>query len=208
MNRIVAKEAILKNLNDAGATFFTSDDLNDSIQDAYDDIVALSQCLVSSVQLNWQNELTYYYFKNLAVTDYLHTIAIFNHNTNRFLCDNASLREMDKFRDDWEIWNGQPEYWIPHTFESVAIVPRPLIATGQFTLYYAKKAPVITLDATDFLFTKHANDLIEEYVTADLLEQAEEFMKAAPFWKSYFEGVIAFKAQCHNIAKADLMLRI
>lgn len=202
------KEAVLKNLNDAGATFFTHNDLSDSIQDAYDDIVALSQCLVASIQLSWQSELTYYFFETLGATNYLHTLAVFNHNTNRFLSDNLSLRDMDKLRLDWETWNGQPEMWCPHTFESVAIVPRPLIATGQYTLYYAKKAPALANDASVFLFTKHADDLVEHYVTADLLEQAEEFTKAAPFWKSYFDGVISYKAQCHNIAKSDLMMRI
>lgn len=208
MTRAIVKERVLKNLNDAGAVYFTADDLNDSIQDAYDDIAALSQCLVASVTLSWLANETYYYFESLGATDFLSVLAIYNHNTKRFLDDSISLTQFDRIRDDWEIWNGQPEYWAPHTFASAAIVPRLAAATGQYTLYYSKQAPVMTLDTDSFVFTKLAEDLVEHYVTADMLEQAEEFVKASTYWKDYFEGVLTYKAQCKNIAKADLILHV
>lgn len=208
MTRQQVKEAVLKNLNDAGAVYYTADDLNDSIQDAYDDIVALSQCLISSITLNWQSNQTYYFFESLGATDFLAVLAVFNHNTNRFLDDSISLTQFDRIRDDWEIWGGQPEYWAPHSFESAAIIPRLVVATGQYTLYYTKRAPAMSQDADAFLFTRLAEDLVEQYVTADLLEQAEEFIKAGIFWKVYFEGIIAYKEQCKNIAKADLILHV
>lgn len=208
MTRQQVKEAVLKNLHDAGATYYTADDLNDAIQDAYDDIVALSQCIISSVTLNWPAETTYYFFESLGATDFLSVLAIYNHNTKRFLDDSVSLRQFDSIRDDWEIWNGQPEYWAPHTFESVAIVPRHVTAIGQYTLYYTKKAPVMSQDTDVFNFTRYAEDLVELYVTADLLEQAEEFIKAQDYWKNYFDGIIAYKAQCKNIARSALVLHV
>ena len=208
MTREELKEKVLKNLNNAGLSYYTTNDLNDAIQDGYDDIVALSQCLVGSIQLNWQGDLTYYFFKSLGATDYLRPVAIFNHTTKLFLGDNLSLRDFDKLRDDWETWNAEPQYWAPHSFESVAIVPKPLVASGQYTLYYIKEAPVIASDVTAFLFSKFADDLIEAYVTADLLEQAEEFTKATNYWKDYFDGLRDYKIQCSNLAKADLLLHL
>lgn len=208
MTRADVKTRVLKNLNDAGATYYTGADLEDAIQDAYDDIVALSQCNFASITLNWPANTTYFFLESLGATDYISTVAIYNHNTKRFLDDSVNLRQFDGIRDDWEIWNGQPEFWTPHTFESVAIAPRLATATGQYTVYYIKRAPVLAQDSDSFIFSKFADDLVETYVTADLLEQAEEFTKAALFWKPYFEGVLAYKQECQNLARTDLILHV
>lgn len=208
MTRGTVKEKVLKNLNDAGATYYTGADLEDSIQDAYDDIIALSLCNFASITLSWPANSTYFFLESLGATDYISTVAVYNHNTKRFLDDSVNLRQFDGIRDDWEIWNGQPEFWAPHTFESIVIVPRLASAVGQYTLYYIKRAPVMTQDTDAFIFSKFAEDLVEKYVTADLLEQAEEFVKAGLFWTPYFEGVLAFKRECQNLARTDLILHV
>src|ERR1700757_560579 len=100
------------NLNDLGVTFWSETDLNDSFQDAYDDVVCLSQCIIKSVTLNWISNLVYYDpVVDCGVTDYLAPVAIFNNMTNLWLRDDLNLRDMDRLRRDWECWQGTPQFW-------------------------------------------------------------------------------------------------
>ena len=91
------KNTVRVNLDDLGVTFFSEDDLNDSLQDAYDDIVCLSRCIVKRVEINWIENLSYYDFAGeLGITDYLATVAIFNQVTNRWLRDDLTVRDFDR----------------------------------------------------------------------------------------------------------------
>ena len=76
------KTTIRTNLDDAGVSFYSDDDLNDSLQDAYDDVVCMSQCVTRTVVLDWISQLTYINFNSdYGLNDYLATVAIFNYAT-------------------------------------------------------------------------------------------------------------------------------
>src|SRR5690348_12678 len=124
------KADIQANLVDLSINYYSDDDLNQSIQDAYDDIAVISQCIQKKATLTWQSAKSYYNFKALGVTDYLGTIAIFNNVTNLFLFDHLSLRDFDRLRRDWEMWNGAPQFWAPSDFVNVAICAK-YIANGS-----------------------------------------------------------------------------
>lgn len=198
------KTNIRSNLNDAGVTFFTAQDLIDSTQDAYDSCVALSWCLVKTVTLNWQNDLSYYDFVSLGVSDYLATVAIFDNVSNRWLCDDENTKTLDLLRNDWELWHGQPQGWLPINFQYIAIYPKQAIATGTFVLYYVALPPII-VDGDVPLIANDKQVLIELDATADLLEQAEEFTKASTYWQEYFMNFEEYIERTRNLAKADLL---
>ncbi len=190
------------NLDDAGVTFYSLDDIIDSIQDGYDDISFQAKNIIKKTQVSFKTS-PYYDFS--LIGDFIQTIAIFNNNTNRFLKDNLSLRDFDKFRSDWEIWSATPEFWCTADLKMNVIVPYySTVPAQQFDLYYAAQAPTLS-DADTPLIANDYQKLLEFYATADMLEQAEEYAKALPYWELYIEQLDEYKEDVQLFARRDLL---
>lgn len=202
--------AILKvNLAESGITNgqFNDDEINDSIQDAYNEIVKSTYCIIKTTNVNFVNNCTYYDFVALGVTDYMGCIAIFNNNTNWWLRDDIQLRDYQRLRRDWETWNGQSQFWAGHSLKYVALAPKLLTAVGYMVLTYWAFAPILT-DSDTPLVASDMQSLFEYYCMGDLLDGADEPMKAADWWKQYKTNIPKYKERCKNLAKAQLLLRV
>ncbi len=223
------KASIRQNLHDESTVRFTEEDLNESFQDAYDDIAALTQCFSASVTLNWQSGLVYYDFKEMGVTDYLGTVAIFNNVTNMWLRDDLTVRNFDQLRRDWETWNGSPQYWAPVSPAKIAVAAHyadsgidgafdgyafsnaffiSSVAVGTFKLSYYTTAPLASDDSYVPLVASDVQTLFENYVTADMLEQDEQYSKASDYWAKYYEGVDEYALRVKKINQSDLLMRV
>ena len=195
------------NLEELGQGYYSSEEINDSIQDAYNEICAKTLCIVKTATLPFLPQ-NYYDFKTLGIFDYLGTIAIKNNATNLFLFDHLTLRDFDRIRIDWECWQGQPLFWCPHSLNLIAIVPFTNPAAGTFTLTYWATAPILNADEDIPIIASDIHSTFEHYCTADLLETAAEPTKAAGFWAEYEDDIKDYKKRCHAMAKADLSLRV
>src|SRR5207244_10102131 len=105
------KSNVRDNLNDAAIVNYSTSDVDESTQDAYDDIISQTQCIIKKTTLNWTGDLSYYDLTTL-VADYLACVAIFNNVNNRWLYDDKTLAHFDLIRDDWEIAHGTTENWV------------------------------------------------------------------------------------------------
>lgn len=209
MNRAQLRADVRSNLSDAGITFYDDDSINQSLQDAYNTIAVRCLCIVKSATVNQVPNQPYYDFKTLGTADYLGTIGIFNLSTNFWLRDDVSLRDFDRLRRDWEKWDGQPQFWTPHSLKYVAIAPNLSAVSGQqFTLWYWAIAPIFTLDTDTPLVAADMQTLLEYYATADKLEDAEEPTKASTWWKLFEDDADDYHKRCLNLAKTDLLLRV
>jgi hypothetical protein len=228
------KAEIQTNLTDLNLNFYSQEDLNQSIQDAYDDIVILTQCIQKQVTINWISNLSYYNFKDMGVYDYMGVIAIFNNVTNLWLRDDLNLRDFDRIRRDWENWIGTPQFWAPSDPKNIGIAPKyhadnikygafdagsfnnqaffinnsSQFSLGNFILYYWAVAPILTSDNDTFLIASDKTTALTRYCTADLLEQAQEFNKAGSFWPLYNTDVQEYADRVKRNCKSDLLLRI
>lgn len=138
------KAEVQNNLIELNFNFYSDLDLNNSIQDAYDDIVILTQCIQKKVTLHWVSNLNYYNFTNI-LPDYLGTIAIFNNVTNQWLRDDLNLKDFDRIRRDWETWIGPPMFWAPSDCDRIAVAAKylggnpipvpPITVPGAFDKY-------------------------------------------------------------------------
>lgn len=203
------KERIRRSLNDLGVTFYSTADLDDSVQDAYNLICARSRCITkkSSAEL-WIANLSYYNLtSNFAATDILGVTAIFNNVTNRFIDDDITKTQANLLQDNWELATGTPRVWIPVNFKYIAIFPRYTTAAGTFDLFYWATAPTVVDTATP-LIAAEMQKLIEFYCIPDLLEQNEEFIKANGYWSKFFELLDEYTDQCQQLAKTDLLMRL
>ena len=231
--RAQLKITVRTNLDDLGVSFYSEDDLNDSLQDAYDDIVCMSQCITKTVNLNWLSQLTYINFvSDYGLTDYLATVAIFNYSTNRWLRDDLTLRDLDRLRRDWELWIGTPQFWCSSDPLHIAIAPKymnvaavegafnPLAFSnaffigatfgtlGSFKLIYWAQAPALVSDLSTFLTASDVQNMFEFYCTADMLEGAEEYSKASEYWEKYYNSLIEYSSRVKRNNKHDLLLRV
>src|ERR1035437_437933 len=205
------KTIVRTNLDDAGVTFYQDIDLNDSMQDAYDDVCCLSQCIVKIADnLNWVANVVYYNpASDLSLSDYLGPVAIFNYNTNRWLRDDLTLRDFDRIQRNWENWQGTPQFWSPSDPLHFAIAPNyGSIPQGTFKLVYWAIAPQLVDDSSVFLIASDVNNLIEFYCTADMLEQVQEYQKAGDFWEKYFSSLDEYSARVKTNNKSDLLMRV
>ncbi len=230
--RAQIKATVRENLDDAGVSFYSESDLNESIQDAYDDIVCISQCICKSVDVAWIGGLSYYNFiTDCGITDYLCTIAIFNYATNRWLRDDLNLRDLDRIRRDWENWIGTPQFWVTSDPLHIAVAPKypqgdlpigafnplafsdafyigDLAPLGTFKLLYWATAPVLASDLSIFLTASDVQNMFEFYCTADMLEAAEEYTKAQEYWEKYYSSLMEYSSRVKRNNKHDLLLRV
>lgn len=230
-NRGQIKTDIRNNLADAGIINYDENTLNDSLQDAYDDIAVITQYNVKEITLNWVSGLSYYNFPLLGVTDYLMPVGIFNNVTNLWLRDDLNLRDFDRIRRDWENWQGTPQFWAPSDPNSIAVAAKyigtvvsgafdPFSFTnafdigsgfanlGSFKLVYSAIAPQWTDDFNVPEIATDVQNLFEFYSTADLLEQFEEYTKADEYWQKYWSSIEEYASRVKRNNKADLLLRV
>jgi len=205
MTRLELKTRIAYNLGDVGEEFYSSTDLDDSIQDGYDEIAVRTQCISKTGSIVVVPNLVYYNLATL-ISDYFATIAIFNPTTNLFLGDSTPIRAFDNIRQDWENWRGNFQFWAPVSSSLIAMTPVPAAATTDLTLYYSAQAPTLVDDASTFLIQDDLMECLEYYVTGDMLAQSEEFTKAGIYFGKY-EGALKPISQRYNdMAKSNLML--
>ena len=204
-----SRDAVLarvrENLNDAGY-FYSSDDFEDSIQDAYDEIVALAGALPKAVAINTVASKTYYDLRTL-IPDFVALRGIYNARIRRWLIP-KSMRWFETQRDDWELQTGEPEYFATVNYKYVAIYPRLATASGQYYVFYYASADTLSGSDVPQLITSAGEKALEYYVTADLYEQAEEWVKASEYWTLYVEEFSKVSDVRKNLRLPDFVDRL
>lgn len=213
MNRGQLRDQIRVNLQDAAITYYSDDEINQSIQDAYYEVCCKTLCLIRNHTFDWSlvpqvgNHIDFTK-PPFSLCDYIGTYAIFNNQTNWWLRDDISIRDLDRIRRDWELWRGQTQFWTPHSLQYIVVAPFNDPGVGSFVLWYYAYPPTLQVDADSPLIAADNHTLIEEYATADMLETAEEITKAGQWWSRYEPDKEQYKERCHNLAKYDVLLRV
>ena len=165
------------------SVYYTTDDLNASIQDGLDEVAAFSGCVFNSAVLPFINNKTYYDMLTL-LPDYIGVIAIFNSTIRRWLLP-TSIRKLDQDRIDWETALGVPYYFVPVTHRYVAIYKKPgTVNYGNMYVFYRASAPLLCDSDTIPIPDDHIQAL-ENYSRTDLWEQNQEWGKAGQELGSY-----------------------
>lgn len=196
---------VRRNLADAGATFFTSDNIDEAIQDGYDTSITLLLPLIDSQQVDFTSNLNYYDFYN-SIINYLHVVAIKNNNNDRWL-DFRTIKWLEQQRSDWELTEGQPEVFTVLDYKYVLLWPTLSSATGSMTVYYRKKGiQLVSSDLVDILDLEP--DLVEWYSTMDGLEQIEEFEKAQIYLDNFDKSIRIGQKLVQGRAGKDLAFQL
>lgn len=178
------RQRVQKNLSDITGIFFSNQDVNDSIQDIYDEFVLSTQCIESTISISFQNNQIYYDLYN-GIPGFWRLSRLFNQATNRWIrC--VDSRFLDGFRWDWESCNGTPWFAYIVNFQYLAFFPHYVQGAAKSfdALYKIAKDTLLNDGSTPQIPPPYIR-AIEAGATADLLEQYQEFSKAGEYWADY-----------------------
>lgn len=210
LTRAQLRTTVLENLTGSrvGSNFYQTEEINDSLQDAYNEVVAKTKCLVLNVTIPWQSGINYYDPTIWGAVNYLGTIGLFDNNSDLWLRDDVSIRDFNRIRRDWELWVGEPQFWASHSQKRIAVCPALSAGAGTFVLWYYGIAPVFNDDGTGTIIANDMDILLSDYSTVDLLETAQEVSKAQFYLSRYNDKLAIYKERTHRLAAHQLLLRI
>lgn len=192
MTRDEVREQISEALEDPSEIHFTSHDTIDTVQDGYEFVSLITQCVERIGTLNLVGEKTYYDLSSTFST-YYRVFAIYNTLTKRWLTPTV-LDTFKSYSYRWELQHGQPREFCILGCRHIAVYPKPASSTGSLLVLY--KAVPATLAGTDtFEFPAALHNVLTYYGVADLHIQDLEFTKSEMYGKDFrelLERVIEF----------------
>jgi hypothetical protein len=189
---------IRHNLDDEGVVYYNHDDIDRAIQDAYDEVVCYCECLDAEIDLPFLPDTTYYDMRAL-VPDYLRTTRVYDLERKRQLFGSSDRREL-YYRANWETITQAPTDFIINGPSYLGFNGR--IGTGKFRLNYKAQAPLLEADSVLKINSAYLL-LIENYATADLLEQNQEYVKASKYWGQYDPMLEKYRSKIQQLSRAD-----
>src|SRR5687768_4149376 len=184
MTRDAIAAKVAQNLDDAGSVHFTAQDINDSIQDGYDQIALRTGCIEKVTTVNWVANQVFYNFSSL-ISDYYRVFMIYNQRTKKWI-KGVSWRELRDISYKWATLNGESFQWAPMGFSHIAVsrVPTASDSTNPMLVMYSAQAPTLVGDTVPDFPTDYHTALVE-YATGDLLDQDLEYSKAVKYMSNF-----------------------
>jgi hypothetical protein len=188
--RLQIANKIRENLNDQGY-FYTADDLNDSLQDGYDEVAAESGCIEKGSVVDFVPNTVYYDLRAL-IPGFLSLVGIWNRRVKRWMVP-VSYRELDKLRENWEIAHGEPYLFAPVNYRYIAIFPATsgvgVEEINKMYVIHKAQANTLTDDTEPNIPINVQDDILTHYSTMDMFEQAEEWTKAQAHFGHYMDKI-------------------
>lgn len=169
------------------AAYYTSEDLNDSMQDAYDEIAAFTGCITKSAPVPFEANTVYYDFLEL-IPEFVTVLGIWNGRTKKWMIP-VSYREMDNYRSDWELSRGEPFAFCPVNYRYIAIFPSPSDSNNYMHVFYRAQAEEMTGSSEPSVPDDIVEEIFGAYVMTDMHEQQMEWVKAKRRWKTYQQKI-------------------
>lgn len=182
-------------------TYFTSDDVNASIQDGYDEIGAFSGLFLKSATIPFVANLSYYDMLTI-LGDYIGVVAIFNNSIKRWMSPGSLIR-FDRDRIDWESAAGVPYFYSVVNHRYMAIYKKPIVNNyGFMYIFYRATSPLLgSLD--NFAIPDDYIESERAYVLSDLWAQNQEWTKATNKFEEYKRSLNQLKLWIHSQRDPD-----
>jgi hypothetical protein len=181
--------------------YYTKSDMDNSIQDGVDEIVAFTGCVYNSAVIPFSPNTTYYDMLTL-LPDYIGVVSIFNSVIKRWLLP-QTIRKFDQVRVDWETAAGVPYYFAPVNHRYVSIFKKPIAADyGNMYVFYIASAPLLGDDTAIPIPDDHIQAL-DSYNIKDLWEQNQEFTKAEAYFEKYTKDIETLRVYMKNKRNSD-----
>ncbi len=213
MTRGSIKIAAQRHLGDIGATYYDAEDINGSIQDAYNCLATETECIKRFTNFTIPANVNYVNLYE-SIPNYLSTLAVYDVDNKRFLFDYTSwplgFRNLGQ---NWEATFGTQINWAPVDLQQIVFYPRQTVSKNVI-IFYSATPNLLELseyedkDLTELDLPADFEDLLVKYVRADMLESGFEFKKALKLWKEFDAEFTHFEERIKNFNNADLLRMI
>jgi hypothetical protein len=188
------------------SVYYTTGDMNNSLQDGLDEICAFSGAIYNSAVIPFTQYTTYYDLLTL-LPDYIGIVAMYNATINRWMWP-RSLKKFNQVRIDWDNAYGTPYYFAPISHRYVAIYMKPAVGNyGNMIVFYRAQGPALA-DSTAIPIPDEHLLVLESYSKMDLWEQAQEFSKAETEFKNYTTVLDKLRILMRNQRNRDRMMSL
>ena len=180
MTRDELAALVITNLDDAGV-FHTLTEVNDAIQDGYEDLVLTHGLRPKAAAISLEANVTFLDMVTL-IPDFVALRALFHQPTKRWLIS-RSLKHLQSTREDWELQTGNPtDFWVAN-YRRVALFPHVIVdEEDTLWVFYYAAAPDLSLGSDSLNIPVDSGfRALENYATSVMLTKAEEWTKAETY---------------------------
>lgn len=195
------KTKVRKNLNDQGITFYTDQNISESVQEGYSLLARLSGS-IEKQELIPQIYAPFWDFSTIF-TDYLSLIGIFSLTRKRWL-EPKWPKEIREIRYDWQKWRGTPIYMVPVDYRRTGLIPWPATdPPNQRIIVVYRAIADILQDAGIPQLPAQKHEMLEKYATADLCAMAKEFRLARQWAKQFGDDIPELRRLVRDKIRTD-----
>lgn len=201
MTRDQVAQIVKHNLDDAGV-YYSDSDINESLQDAYDEIAVFTEFIERTIEISLQAD-TNYYNLSLLIPDYYRLVYIYNIGKKQFIYPDVE-RKISGYRADWELAYQTETNFTINGPKYIGIFGRTAFVepNAKLKIWYKATAPIMQGNSIILINTNYIQ-LLENYSTADLLEQNQEFTKALEYWQTYEVDLLKYREKIQLLSKKD-----
>ncbi len=180
------KAEVFRRLQEVAAApvFWTEDDVETAINDAYAELSDATEWYERSFTISLLAHRPYYDLRRLLTREALSLTKAFNVQTNRWLIPSC-VQDLDRGDTRWESTVGSPERFFLRGLWWLGYWPLSTAEGGEVTQYYAALPPDLArdTDVPGFALSQHYG--LVEGALADLWIQDAEVTLASQAWAAY-----------------------
>jgi len=178
-------------LEDEGLVHFVTRDFTDSFHDGYELVSVLTGCIE---RCGTFATVAYKAFYNMhsSIADLFAVFAFYDRNNDRWL-DPESLQTFKNYSQTFLTAQANPREWAPIGLNYVCFYPAPP-SIGSYYCFYKAVAQEIADGDTPEIFDD-LQDVLVEYIVADLLDQNLEYTKSQVHFETFISKCIAIQAR-------------
>lgn len=196
------KTEVTRRLNESATaeTFWTQDDIETALQEAYAEMSDYSEWYETSTSLAMTG-LTYYNLTTNILDEFLSPRRAFNVQTNRWL-EPIDVRDLDYHTYvQWENNQGEPQKCLQRGLWWLGVYPKN--SSGFISIYYTAIPLPFQSSSEEPGFPRQFHYGLVEYALYDLLCQEAETMKALLHWNQFLEHREGLKFYVQNRTSYD-----
>lgn len=176
---------VRRQLNESGTSFWTDQDVKDSLNEGYAEIADATEFYEREAPLSLLGRRTYYDLTSVIADTILTPRHVQNTETQQWLVQ-TDPRELDeKTYVQWELTEGPPQKWFIRGNWWLGLFPKQASDSSRLRLYFSSIPDALSDDDDVPAFPREFHRGLVSFACSDLMSDQRETTKALEFWKDY-----------------------
>lgn len=185
MTRAELRAEVRRQLDDASERFVTNDDINDSLNEGYEDMSDVTEWYERTFNLRCQSGRNYYNIRDMVQEELIRVLRCYSKTGNWWLHPD-SLRNLDGVLSQWETNRGEPRSYLMRGHWWMGLWPKPSADFDSVErVYYSAMPPALTLDTDAPGFPDEFHRGLVDYALYDIYMQDRDPDVALNYYARY-----------------------